>query len=215
MENEKSIEIILKETRRARGIPIEVAHEATKIPLDVLKAIEEGYTVRALASPFYRRQFIKMYASYLGVPVKDIHLAEPVKEERPVPLQFKRHAPPPKEAEAKPGFSLTKQQKQQIALGIRALLLIFFVGKALGFVIHKVVEKKAAKKAVRVVKEKEKKPVAKPSKPKAAAAAEKPKAKKEEAKKEETKKEEAKKESAPELAPAPAVVDEPKKDIKS
>ena len=71
MENEKSIEIILKETRRSRGIPIEVAHEATKIPLDVLKAIEEGYTVRALASPFYRRQFIKMYASYLGVPVKD------------------------------------------------------------------------------------------------------------------------------------------------
>src|SRR3989338_3636081 len=125
-ESQKPIEAILKETRQSRGISIESVHEATKIPLDVLKAIEEGYTVRALASPFYRKQFMKMYANYLGIEVKGLIMAEPPQEEKPVP-RFKKILPP-KNFETKPtGFSLTKQQKQQIVLGIGALLILFFI----------------------------------------------------------------------------------------
>ena len=63
---------LLKSTREARGISLRVVHEATKIPMDVLRAIEEGYTVRTLA-PFYLKGFIKMYAEYLKINVQDIH----------------------------------------------------------------------------------------------------------------------------------------------
>ena len=48
---------ILKSTRMARGLTLEIVHEATKIPMDALRAIEEGYSVRIL-SPFYYRGFI-------------------------------------------------------------------------------------------------------------------------------------------------------------
>jgi cytoskeletal protein RodZ len=199
MNEVKSIELILKETRQARGIPIEAVHESTKIPLDVLKAIEEGYTVRALSSPFYRKQFIKMYATFLGVDVKDSMFVEPPKEEKAVPVFKKIPEKKVEPAATKPaGITLTKQQKQQIVLAIGALLLIFFLGKAFGFILHKMAQKKSGKKAVRIVKPKESKPAAKP---KAKATPEKPavkkETKKEEVKKEEIKKEEVKKEEPP------------------
>jgi len=57
---------ILKTTREARGLTLELVHEATKIPMDALKAIEEGYSSRIL-SPFYYRGFIKIYAEFLGL----------------------------------------------------------------------------------------------------------------------------------------------------
>jgi cytoskeleton protein RodZ len=63
--------LVLKEEREKRNISLLTVHESTKIPLDVLKAIEEGYTVRTL-SPFYLRGFIKMYALYLGLDLKEI-----------------------------------------------------------------------------------------------------------------------------------------------
>ena len=56
---------ILKSTREAKGLTLEIVHEATKIPMDALRAIEEGYSVRIL-SPFYYRGFIKIYAEFLG-----------------------------------------------------------------------------------------------------------------------------------------------------
>lgn len=58
--------VLLKEARQSQGLALESVHEATKIPMDVLRAIEEGYTVRTL-SPFYLKGFIKMYAQYLNV----------------------------------------------------------------------------------------------------------------------------------------------------
>lgn len=61
----------MKSTREQRGISLQSVHEGTKIPLDVLKAIEEGYKIRTLA-PFYYKGFLKMYAQYLGVDLSQI-----------------------------------------------------------------------------------------------------------------------------------------------
>ncbi len=58
--------LLLKETREVKGFSIETVHEMTKIPLDVLHAIEEGYTVR-MVSAYYFKGFIKMYAKFLGL----------------------------------------------------------------------------------------------------------------------------------------------------
>lgn len=72
---------LLKEARLAQGMSLEVVQEATKIPLDALKAIEEGYKIRSL-SPFYLRGFMKMYAKYLGLDL-DVILAEVPKAAEP------------------------------------------------------------------------------------------------------------------------------------
>lgn len=58
------ISCLLKDTRQNKGITLEMVHEATKIPLDVLKSIEQGYSVHKLQT-FYYRGFIKIYAKYL------------------------------------------------------------------------------------------------------------------------------------------------------
>ncbi len=63
---------ILKSTREAKGLTLEIVHEATKIPMDALRAIEEGYSSRIL-SPFYYRGFIKIYAEFLGLDVGEIY----------------------------------------------------------------------------------------------------------------------------------------------
>jgi hypothetical protein len=63
---------ILKDTRVAKGLTLEIVHEATKIPMDALRAIEEGYSVRIL-SPFYYRGFIKIYAEFLGLDVGETY----------------------------------------------------------------------------------------------------------------------------------------------
>src|SRR6267154_120419 len=63
---------ILKNTREAKGLTLEIVHEATKIPMDALRAIEEGYSVRIL-SPFYYRGFIKIYAEFLGLDVREMY----------------------------------------------------------------------------------------------------------------------------------------------
>src|SRR5471030_1206017 len=63
---------ILKTTRQAKGLTLEIVHEATKIPMDALRAIEEGYSVRIL-SPFYYRGFIKIYAEFLGLDVEEMY----------------------------------------------------------------------------------------------------------------------------------------------
>lgn len=68
--NEKSS--ILKTTREAKGLTLEIVHEATKIPMDALRAIEEGYSVRIL-SPFYYRGFIKIYSEFLGLNVGEMY----------------------------------------------------------------------------------------------------------------------------------------------
>ncbi len=62
---------VLKQSREEKGISLETVHESTKIPLDALRAIEEGYSIRNL-SPFYFRGFMKIYAQYLGLEINTI-----------------------------------------------------------------------------------------------------------------------------------------------
>lgn len=62
---------ILKDTREAKGLTLEIVHEATKIPLDALKAIEQGYSTRILTA-FYFKGFIKIYAEFLGLNVEEV-----------------------------------------------------------------------------------------------------------------------------------------------
>ena len=61
----------LKSVRESKGIALRTVHDATKIPLDALKAIEEGYTIRSLSS-FYLRGFLKIYAQYLDININEI-----------------------------------------------------------------------------------------------------------------------------------------------
>lgn len=76
----------------AKGLTLGVVHEATKIPLDALRAIEEGYSIRML-TPFYYRGFIKIYAEFLGLNVaevlKEYNLLPPKPVTKTSPLQPK------------------------------------------------------------------------------------------------------------------------------
>ncbi len=118
---------ILKEAREAQGLSLLSVHEATKIPLDVLKAIEEGYTVRTL-SPFYLKGFVKMYAQHLGV---DIHQ---------VIDNYHREKLPKKIEEEKERVSVsfdiqrfwTKNIQQQFFKGAAVLLALFLVFRVVG-----------------------------------------------------------------------------------
>ena len=92
---------LLKETRESRNFSLLSVHEATKIPMDVLKAIEEGYSVRSL-SPFYLKGFIKMYAEYLGVNPDKIL-------ERPVPVLKKAMEP------SKPKITQLPEKKYKVS----------------------------------------------------------------------------------------------------
>ena len=71
MDNRAQKGLVLKQAREAKGISLEAVQEATKIPLDSLKAIEEGYRVRTLTD-FYYRAFIKLYARYLKLDISSI-----------------------------------------------------------------------------------------------------------------------------------------------
>jgi len=78
--------LLLKQAREAKGITLEAVQDATKIPLDSLKAIEEGYRVRTLTD-FYYRAFVKMYAKYLGVDIASI-IENYKPEQLPKPAKF-------------------------------------------------------------------------------------------------------------------------------
>ena len=150
----------LKETRQAIGISLETVHEHTKIPLDALRAIEEGYTVKML-STFYQRAFVKIYAKYLGIDVKEV-IAD-FKEVKVLPFTpssskpFNKIGEPKKVETPKTEIKnveitksesidfkkrvdefLTPQRKQQLILGIVVLIGLFFIVKVLGWVVHKI-----------------------------------------------------------------------------
>jgi cytoskeletal protein RodZ len=125
---------ILKRAREEQGYSVEVVHEATKIPLDVLRAIEEGYTVRTL-SPFYYRGFLKIYAKYLGVDVATVVDVVPSYELRNLGKKI------PVEYDWQEAFSRfwTRRRLQQILqLGkivgvlVVAFLVLRWIGHAFG-----------------------------------------------------------------------------------
>ncbi len=115
----KSIGGILKETREAKGISLYTVHEITKIPMDVLKAVEEGYTVHTLA-PFYLKAFIKMYAQYLEVEFIDEPTELDQHEKEPVRIIQKL------EIQSDPFLSKDRQRKIVMVAGVLFLLFLLF-----------------------------------------------------------------------------------------
>jgi len=124
--------LILKEAREAKGIDLMTVHEVTKIPMDVLRAIEEDYQVRTLSS-FYVKGFMKMYAQYLGIDVCEI-----IEDYQPEVIP-----PPVTEREPQEKIELTikellpKSRQQKIIKGIGVIIALFLVGRMVGCMIHK------------------------------------------------------------------------------
>lgn len=170
-ENSEAVELngpkesagkLLKRAREVQGLSLDIVHEATKIPLDALRAIEEGYEIRML-SPFYYRGFVKMYADYLHIDAAEViedykqeelpdHIDSEM-EEFEIPLWITKF------------FTRERKQKIVIVIGVILALIMFF--KIIGFVMSRkpqppvknnVVKTKTVKREVkRVVK----KPLAK------------------------------------------------------
>lgn len=68
----------LKKVRLEKGLSLEEVHRKTKIHLNILRSIEEDSLVNF--SPVYIKGFLKIYANFLGVDLKELgHLSrEPV-----------------------------------------------------------------------------------------------------------------------------------------
>jgi len=144
---------ILKEARKAQGFSLDKIHEETKIPLDVLKAIEEGYTVRTL-SPFYFKGFVKMYAQYLEVDparvIDDYHKEEiPPVEKEPKKEERKFKEEPRIEF---PSFDiqeiLTPRRREFLVKGIAVLFVLFLITRIFGCVKNHAKNKAVKNKAV-------------------------------------------------------------------
>lgn len=145
-ETPSSKGLILKKAREAQGFTLESIHESTKIPLDVLRAIEEGYTVRII-SPFYYRGFVKMYAQYLNMNVGEVLGAE-VQEKEALP----KYPSPVKESwEFEQWFVhfFTKARKRQFFISLSVLAGIIFTWKAITFATSHWPSKPAKKEIVR------------------------------------------------------------------
>lgn len=155
---------LLKSTREARGISLEVVHEVTKIPMDALRAIEEGYTVRSL-SPFYLKGFIKMYAEYLKINVQDLYVNNDKKPQAQAPIAAAVAKAPvlPEESfdlQQWLGRVFTYRRKQQIAAITILFVAFFLLFKLITFFTHRPASKPEIAKpgvkteAVKVKKEK-------------------------------------------------------------
>lgn len=81
-EQVKDVGVLLKQERERKGISLEVVHDATKVPMDALKAIEEGYKVRTLTA-FYYKSFVKIYAHYIGLDANAIVAMIPTHHPKP------------------------------------------------------------------------------------------------------------------------------------
>src|SRR3990172_11295183 len=83
----------LQRARQARGITVEDAERATRIPRRYLEALErENYTI--LPAPVYARGFLRSYAGYLGLDPAELlpffpvgHVEEPKLEPLPAVKQ--------------------------------------------------------------------------------------------------------------------------------
>jgi len=131
-EPKESPGVILKRERQAQGLSLEIVHEATKVPLDALRAIEEGYKIRML-SPFYYKGFVKLYADYLGIDASEV--IEDYKQE-----QLPEHI-----EEDIDGFEVpewitkffTKERKQQIIIAAAGIIGLFLLVKMISLIGHR------------------------------------------------------------------------------
>jgi len=158
-KTKESAGAVLKKARKSRGLSLEIVHEGTKIPLDALRAIEEGYTIRML-SPFYYKGFLKMYADYLGISVSEV--IEDYRQE-----QLPEHIDQEVEEFEVPQWItkiFTRERKQKMVIAAGILLALFLLIKLIGFFIHRKPStdvKKAEVKTEAVKKTVEKKAVVK------------------------------------------------------
>ncbi|MFA5059893.1 MAG: RodZ domain-containing protein [Candidatus Omnitrophota bacterium] len=156
---------ILKQARESKRITLETVHLETKIPLDALKAIEEGYNVRIL-SPFYYRGFVKMYAQFLG-----LDLATVLDDQLPAKSGEKnilKKTGPVAEGEENSdnatenildavGSLFTVQTGRFLAKAVAVIVIGFLVVKFSGFLIQKISHRDSASISASSTKEKSKK----------------------------------------------------------
>lgn len=118
---------ILKKVREDKGLTLEMVQEATKIPIDSLRAIEEGYTVRTL-SPFYYKGFVKIYSQYLGVDITEVLGSDYEVKESTAKLMRQM---PIEEINFQSWYDkfLTRQRKRQIVFWAIALVVCFILFK--------------------------------------------------------------------------------------
>jgi len=134
MENKEQKGQMLKQAREAKGLSLQAVHATTKIPMDILRALEEGYTVRTL-TPFYYRGFVKIYAQYLGIDLMSI-LSDYHPEQVPSAVPSRAARQNVFEIQSR---LMRKQEKiQGIVKVVLILLAFFFVIKVFGFIIHKI-----------------------------------------------------------------------------
>ncbi len=143
-EDKKPKGVIFKEAREAKKFSLREVQEATKIPLDVLRSIEEGYTVRTV-SAFYLKGFMKMYARYLGVDVYEVvddyheeKLPEPSKKDNSsekVPLNFEN--------------LFSRQRQRQMVTVVLTVGMLLGVVRIIGCIRQKAYHSSGKRKAVR------------------------------------------------------------------
>lgn len=167
--------LLLKETREGKGYSIETVHELTKIPLDVLHAIEEGYTVR-MVSAYYFKGFIKMYAKFLGID-PNLVLDEPIAVRTPKDVE--QVSVVHDEQHTKFNEYISRQNKKQTIIGAAGLgiaVVLLIIGWNV-FAHHSTNSGDPSRRRVRDVKVERKVP---PRAPVEKKKVEKPKAKQEE-----------------------------------
>lgn len=149
MDNNSDKPSILKSTREAKGLTLEIVHEATKIPMDALRAIEEGYSVRIL-SPFYYRGFIKIYAEFLGLDAGEMYKHYGL-DQAPKPTSSASITSKAVRKEAQPNMFLEQVQEWfsfilkpktlkfifKVLGGLLLLLLLFKMGGCIASHLHK------------------------------------------------------------------------------
>jgi len=139
--------LLLKSVREEKGISLETVHEATKVPLDVLRAIEEGYTVRTL-SEFYYRSFVKIYANYLDIDVTKV-IDNYKKEELPKHIEDE----PVSDFDVKEWVSkvLTPERKKQLAMGAGIIAVLFLLFTVISFFVSRKSVKSSKREVVQQV----------------------------------------------------------------
>jgi len=149
---------LLKQQRLEQGISLETIHEETKIPMDALRGIEEGYHPRTL-TPFYVKGFIKMYAKYLDISLDEIPEDSQSKKTFPKPAKpVKKETIPDIDIQLWVSHLFTRKRKKQIFSILGILLALFVLFKIITAFTHKKPSAKTSKTTVakRVVPEKKK-----------------------------------------------------------
>jgi transcriptional regulator with XRE-family HTH domain len=124
---------ILKNAREEKNLSLKDVSVATKIRLNVLKAIEQGNF--DLLPPVYMKSFIKEYINYLQIDYEKIkiQLEETLKQIDKIAL------PKPEEETKKPTFSITTKRRKIKHSSQQLSKAILFIYLALGLSIVAIV----------------------------------------------------------------------------